>query len=684
MNEIEKILSKSPEERSEGDLNYIKLHKNELTPEQLNQIHEERKALMKKKTEDREQIRKEFTVKANALEDNEVEVIVNSGGVDRHGEQIVIDGVDTKNYMKNPVVQWAHDYSLPPIGKTLKIWTEGKKMMARMKFAVEENPFAKQIYELVKGGFISAVSIGFIAGESEDMNDDDDEFFWFPPQKYLTSEMIEFSFVPIPADPKALVAAKKLGIDTKLFSNYAGYTSMKYELKTVIEKAEKDLDSLTIGEIKFLQDNIDGLTRKQVSQFASVLKDGEGEGTETPKTEDPKTEDPKEDPKKEDEDKKDEDVKALADRVKKLESQEPVIIKNIGGQRTKVAGTRVDTNVSKQLKFLAYIKGVQSGNFQEFENLVGKDAMNTTSDGQVLPPAEFIVDLERLEEEVGVALRDANVRRSDKEAGLKYVLGDDDVEDFETSEGGFKKSTKISYQNLLLEWRKWAAILPITDELSEGAAFDIWDDAMRRFSRARAKRADVLVFTNQASGGKTKNGIIHASGVNNVWIDSLDDLLDADSDSYAALVDMIYGVPSASGNTGKFYMNREMVGLIMKMKDKDGRPLWLPAVADGKPATFLNRPYEEVEVLPGVNATGEGVAHMVYGNLKYATLGIRNDLRMKMFDTGIVGDPDEDDQEANTLNLLTQDMQALRTVYRMNAVVRFPEAFSVLKIGNGS
>ena len=53
-------------------------------------------------------------------------------------------------------------------------------------------------------------------------------------------------------------------------------------------------------------------------------------------------------------------------------------------------------------------------------------------------------------------------------------------------------------------------------------------------------------------------------------------------------------------------------------------------------------------------------------------------MNIQVFDSGIVGDPDEGTQ-GNDLNLITQDMKAMRAVKRMNAKVRFPAAFSVAK-----
>lgn len=663
MNPIEKILAKKAEDRTLAEVKYLELHLSELSPEQLEQLESEKSEVVVLENAEKKEV--ETTIETKDIGEGEIETVIASGSLDRHGERISIAGMSTTKYMKNPVVQWAHDYSLPPIGKATKVWKDGNKLMGRMKFAVDENPFAKTIYDLVKGGFLNAVSIGFIPQEMEG-------------NIFTKSEMIEFSVVPVPANSEALISARKLGIDTSIFESDNSYM---YKLKDILAKKIEDL---TIGEIKFLREHINDLTKSQVTLYASVLKDEEGNsdaGDTGAEGEDEDTEDEDtEDEETEEEDKKDE----LVEEVKKLKKQvsalkkgntDTVIVKNININRS-ASGSNSD--VSKEIKFLTYVQCLKTGNFAKYAKMIQKDAMNSGDDSVLLPPQEFVTEIIRLEEEYGVASRFATVRRSNNGSGIKYLLGDDDVEIFDTAEGGFKKSTKLSYDSQTLLWRKFAAILPITDELSEDSAIDLWNDATQRFARAYARRADELVFTSEATGGNTKDGIINVSGTNAVEVDSLEDI------SYDDFVDMILGVPSVSGNNGRFFLNRTALGIAMKLKDNEDRPLWLPAISSGAPATILGRPYTETEVLPKLEEVGAGDPFIVYGDLRYATLGERTQVDVKMFDSGIVGDPDEVDQEANTINLLTQDAQAMRVVKRMNAVVRFPEAFSVMKLASGS
>jgi hypothetical protein len=60
--------------------------------------------------------------KASKLSEGEVEFVVSTDSWDSHGERISVDGIDIKDYKKNPVVLWGHDGFNLPIAKTTKIW----------------------------------------------------------------------------------------------------------------------------------------------------------------------------------------------------------------------------------------------------------------------------------------------------------------------------------------------------------------------------------------------------------------------------------------------------------------------------------------------------------------------------------------------------------------------------------
>ena len=46
--------------------------------------------------------------------------VASTNDVDRDGDIIDVDGWNLNEWNKNPVIMWAHDYSLPPIAKGIR------------------------------------------------------------------------------------------------------------------------------------------------------------------------------------------------------------------------------------------------------------------------------------------------------------------------------------------------------------------------------------------------------------------------------------------------------------------------------------------------------------------------------------------------------------------------------------
>lgn len=151
----------------------------------------------------------EFIEKTKAATDGgSFEVVVSTADIDRQGETIDQGGWNFDLYRQNPIVLWAHDYSILPIGITESIETIDGKTIAKGKFAPEgANPFAQQVRRLYDLKIVRATSVGFIAKQMEG-------------NKITNAELLEFSFVPVPANPYALSLAKaqELGFDTAMLS----------------------------------------------------------------------------------------------------------------------------------------------------------------------------------------------------------------------------------------------------------------------------------------------------------------------------------------------------------------------------------------------------------------------------------------------------------------------------------
>jgi HK97 family phage prohead protease len=123
--------------------------------------------------------------------------------LDRFGERIDPAGWDYKRYRDNPVVEWAHRYDIPAIGKIEGLAADDTGLHGVVIFNGKDyDPFGWAIGERVKAGVIRAGSVGFRVIEIELPDKEtakDGTTLIFRKQ-----ELLEFSICNVPANPWAL------------------------------------------------------------------------------------------------------------------------------------------------------------------------------------------------------------------------------------------------------------------------------------------------------------------------------------------------------------------------------------------------------------------------------------------------------------------------------------------------
>jgi HK97 family phage prohead protease len=123
--------------------------------------------------------------------------------LDRFSERIDPAGWDYSHYLNNPVVEWAHRYDIPAIGKADGLHADENGLHGLVVFnARDYDPFGWAIGERVRRGVIRAGSVGFRVLEIEIPSKEggkDGTALIFRKQ-----ELLEFSICNVPANPFAL------------------------------------------------------------------------------------------------------------------------------------------------------------------------------------------------------------------------------------------------------------------------------------------------------------------------------------------------------------------------------------------------------------------------------------------------------------------------------------------------
>ena len=165
-------------------------------------------------------VRKQYAceeVKAYDDEKRQIKFVISTESVDRYNDKVDTKGWQTDSYEKNPVVLFAHDNRQPPVAKAVSLTKRPKKkaLESVAEFVPADiSPFAESLYQLYKNGFMKASSVGFrpmdyVWAEYDEDDKDDDKDKRKGGINFKQQELLEWSLVPVPANPDALAQAKK-------------------------------------------------------------------------------------------------------------------------------------------------------------------------------------------------------------------------------------------------------------------------------------------------------------------------------------------------------------------------------------------------------------------------------------------------------------------------------------------
>jgi hypothetical protein len=148
---------------------------------------------------------KTFEVKVAERRKDGGKIIINTAGLDRQRDRVLPTGVDANAYLKNPIVQWGHNYREPwsTIGKTTAIDVTDKAITVDFELRPAANDQDPQnvVKLLWEGGWVKTASIGFLPTEGKPNDQGGMDFTKW--------ELLEWSLVPIPANAEALRLAMK-------------------------------------------------------------------------------------------------------------------------------------------------------------------------------------------------------------------------------------------------------------------------------------------------------------------------------------------------------------------------------------------------------------------------------------------------------------------------------------------
>ena len=163
----------------------------------------------------------EATLKAADSDTGTFRMVITTENVDRYQEVIKLDGWELEHYLKNPVVLWGHNHNII-VAVTTSLQKIDGQLVAEGKFApTAEGQEKRKLYDF---GFLRASSVGFLEKEREG-------------NLITKAELIEWSFVSVPANPYALSLAMEKDLNINELVTKGLMTLIK-EAEPVQEEAQ--------------------------------------------------------------------------------------------------------------------------------------------------------------------------------------------------------------------------------------------------------------------------------------------------------------------------------------------------------------------------------------------------------------------------------------------------------------
>jgi len=214
-----------------------------------------------------------------------------------------------------------------------------------------------------------------------------------------------------------------------------------------------------------------------------------------------------------------------------------------------------------------------------------------------------------------------------------------------TAESAAKTTTSAQFGQFTLSALKMAAVMVVTDELSDDSTPNVIEYLTDEFANVIAEEED-RVFT---SG----NGTTEPAGLDSYTLTTVDAGSNLD---YTHFVDAVTTLKQAYRSNSVWICHRETLADIYKLQDDNGRPLILNLNAKENP-TILGRPVLEVN--------GMDTSKIFLGDLSKYVIGDRSGMTMRTSQDAVIADR----------SMFQHDETAIRVVKRLDAGLPLTEAF---------
>jgi HK97 family phage major capsid protein len=250
-------------------------------------------------------------------------------------------------------------------------------------------------------------------------------------------------------------------------------------------------------------------------------------------------------------------------------------------------------------------------------------------------------------------------------------------------EAARKQTTEQNWDNLYLDARELAVIVPIPEAVLDDSDYDIWGEIRPRLIEAFGAKIDAAALFGTDSPSGWPDSIVEqaVTAGNERTIGDAAVYSNATTPDFSVEVSETMALVEDDGfDVNAFWGRRNLRARLRGLRDDTGQPIFQPSLQAGTPATLYGEALTFVS-----NGSWDPAEALICGDRSAAIIAVRQDISYKIFTEGVISD----DSGVVVLNLMQQDAVALRATMRVayqvanainlentNASTRFP--FAVL------
>lgn len=224
---------------------------------------------------------------------------------------------------------------------------------------------------------------------------------------------------------------------------------------------------------------------------------------------------------------------------------------------------------------------------------------------------------------------------------------------------GLKQTTKAEWSNLVITAEELAAIVVIPDAYLDDAAIPLWEQVRPLLTEAIGRKVDGAALFGDDKPTSWPTAVVPGSVAagNTQALGATEDI----GSDVAALAEKIAADGFAvNGFASRPGFNWHLVG----QRNAQGAAIYQPNMQGTPGGTLYGYPFNEVTN----GAWNASAAELIAADWSKFIVGVRQDITFKMFDQGVISD----DAGNVVVNLMQQDAQAMRVVFRVGFQVANP------------